>query len=774
MDLRPQVNSQILIANAPYTFTEHPAAKGMPYGQSGRKATVYQIKAPDKSLSALKIFVEAFRDQRVASSVSKLQPFEILPGLQVCRRTVLNPEDHTQLLQTHNNLRYAVLMPWVYGETWQEFMLGGRPMTPDQCHLMAQSFAHILDTMESHQIAHCDLSGPNVLLPGLQPKSRRDPRGEGSIVALVDVEDLYAPGLDQPDILPAGSIGYGHSSVTQGVWQPEGDRFSAAVLLAEMLGWCSDDVIQIAYGEQFFDPAEMQQNSERYQILLNAIRKHWGGDIANLFSLAWQSATLSDCPTLAKWREVLGTPSNNPDETFANLTIEYTPTLQTQASDTAKPAATDSKTIRERLANSYIQQAEAYLQLGQIDKAIIELEEAYHNLPEVGGKVLADALAQSAKLKESKGDINGALSDYRRAMMVGPVSLYNQLESTVAELSTRAGTVKPTGILPPQQICPSCQKQIPLDAIICPLCRTNLKTPQPSPVRSLPPQIQPERQAKRKGILWIGGIGGTLLICLIITFGIFFLFFSGSGSQLQSGVSATATRTSEPVLPPPSVSTSPTPASEPAEKVALPTIALTLTITPEPTLPPQVFVDDFSNKKSGWIEQNNEDITIKYEWQNSYSIHVHQKNQMYKAFVPANFPKPLKDIVVSVMVNTPLSRKGELGILCRYQDDTNFYRIAIYPSGRQFRISKKYKGLYTYLTKFIRSEEFIETQANQITVSCIGETIKLEINGVLVSEVRDGDFMEGDVALFAATYEDPFDADNGFKALFKEFSMKIP
>ena len=125
-------------------------------------------------------------------------------------------------------------------------------------------------------------------------------------------------------------------------------------------------------------------------------------------------------------------------------------------------------------------------------------------------------------------------------------------------------------------------------------------------------------------------------------------------------------------------------------------------------------------------------------------------------------------------VNTPLSRKGELGILCRYKDDTNFYRIGIYPSGKQFRISKKYKGLYTYLTKYVRTEDFIETQANLVKVSCIGEIIRLEINGVQVSEVRDGDLMEGDVALFAASYEDPFDSENGFKALFKDFSLQVP
>lgn len=44
MPFRPKTNTTININQSTYTFTEHPAAKGMPYGQTGRRATVYQVQ----------------------------------------------------------------------------------------------------------------------------------------------------------------------------------------------------------------------------------------------------------------------------------------------------------------------------------------------------------------------------------------------------------------------------------------------------------------------------------------------------------------------------------------------------------------------------------------------------------------------------------------------------------------------------------------------------------------------------------------------------------
>ncbi len=55
MSFRPQVNDQLSINGVTYSIAEHPAAPGVPYGQAGRRAIVYQVAAHE-GYRALKVF----------------------------------------------------------------------------------------------------------------------------------------------------------------------------------------------------------------------------------------------------------------------------------------------------------------------------------------------------------------------------------------------------------------------------------------------------------------------------------------------------------------------------------------------------------------------------------------------------------------------------------------------------------------------------------------------------------------------------------------------
>jgi hypothetical protein len=323
---RPNAHDELTIAGVTYRIAEHPAAPGFPYGQEGRAGIVYAL-TPVPALAgrevggegrvALKVFKPRFRTPALVAQAEKLAAFAGLPGLQVARRTVLTPERDADLLRREPDLTYAVLMPWVEGPTWQEVLLEKRLLTPQQALTLAHALAEILSQMEQHGIAHCDLSGPNVLLPALTPASGspapggRGARGEG--VALVDLEGLYAPGFGRPEALSSGSAGYAHAQAAAGLWSPNADRFAGAVLLAEMLGWCDPDVVQAAWGESYFEPAEMQRETARYQTLVAALARWWGEGVARLFERAWRSESLLDCPTFGEWLVALPlTPSPQP------------------------------------------------------------------------------------------------------------------------------------------------------------------------------------------------------------------------------------------------------------------------------------------------------------------------------------------------------------------------------------------------------------------------------------------------------------------------------
>ena len=162
------INQELLIDNVTYRVAAHPAAAGMPYGQEGRQATVYQLVAASGEQWALKVFKARYRIPALVALADRLAGFADLPGLAVCQRTVLTARRHSTLLRQYPDLTYAVLMPWISGPTWMETLLDRRAFTPEQSLTLARSLAETLAALEEHGVAHCDLSGPNLLLPALQ------------------------------------------------------------------------------------------------------------------------------------------------------------------------------------------------------------------------------------------------------------------------------------------------------------------------------------------------------------------------------------------------------------------------------------------------------------------------------------------------------------------------------------------------------------------------------------------------------------------------------
>ena len=304
MPFQPRAEETLLLDGVTYRVAAHPAAPAMPYGQEGRQATVYQLIA-DGDVQALKVFKARYRVPALVALTERLAPLATLPGLAVCRRTVLTPQRHTALLRQYPDLTYAVLMRWISGPTWMETLLDRRALTPEESLALAHTLAETLAAMEQRGVAHCDLSAPNLLLPALQSSaiSRQlsETAGSNSAIELVDVEQAHGPDLSRPQTVPAGSAGYAHRTASAGLWEPDADRFAGAILLAEMLGWCDPQVRAAAWGESFFDPAEMQQPGDRARRLTAALHARWSAPLAQLFTHAWDSPTLADCPTFGEW-----------------------------------------------------------------------------------------------------------------------------------------------------------------------------------------------------------------------------------------------------------------------------------------------------------------------------------------------------------------------------------------------------------------------------------------------------------------------------------------
>jgi hypothetical protein len=400
MSFRPNVHDELTLNGITYRIAEHPAAPGMPYGQEGRAGIVYCLETLTPSPSpaqppgvgvraALKVFKPRFRMPYLVSQAEKLAAFADLPGLQAARRRVLTRVQNPDLLQQHPDLIYAVLMPWIEGPTWLEVLLEKRPLSPQQALHMARGLAQVLEVLELRGLAHCDLSAPNVMLPLL---------AGGTGVELVDLEGLYAPGMTRPQELSSGSAGYAHRQARGGLWGPEADRFAGAVLLAEMLGWCDPQVVQATWGESYFAPQEMQQDTPRYRTLVAALERRWGSNVARLFERAWRSDSLLDCPTFGEWMVALPlTPSPQPPSPL--------------------PQAGEGKGVAAQPPGEEVRAA--------VD-ATAEIR----------------AFMQAARRMEDKGNLEGALELYRQALELAQSdpslrSLAREIELIVQDVEKR-------------------------------------------------------------------------------------------------------------------------------------------------------------------------------------------------------------------------------------------------------------------------------------------------------------------------------------------------
>jgi hypothetical protein len=174
--------------------------------------------------------------------------------------------------------------------------------------------------------------------------------------------------------------------------------------------------------------------------------------------------------------------------------------------------------------------------------------------------------------------------------------------------------------------------------------------------------------------------------------------------------------------------------------------------TPDPgTL---LFHDDFSDPSSGWRLWDSPDAVIDYK-DGTLQFLINQTNYDYWS-LPG---KQYGDVVLAV--DTALAggpTDNDFGIICRMQDEYNFYAFLISSDGYGGIIKVK-DGLYQVLN----SESGLEygdmiqqgQASNQLRVDCSGSTLTLYVNHVQFLQVEDNEFQSGDIGLIAGSYSQP-------------------
>lgn len=165
-----------------------------------------------------------------------------------------------------------------------------------------------------------------------------------------------------------------------------------------------------------------------------------------------------------------------------------------------------------------------------------------------------------------------------------------------------------------------------------------------------------------------------------------------------------------------------------------------------------LFSDDFSSSNSGWDRASGDEGYTDYD-NDAYVISVDVAN--YDLW--ANPGEYFTD--VSVEVDATLvsgTEDNDIGVICRYQDVSNFY-FAVIASDGYYGIGKVADGSQDYITDGLPSTDLINLgyDTNHIRFDCIGDSLSLYINGNLAESVSDSDFTAGDVGLMGGTFDTP-------------------
>ena len=311
-EFEPHRDTLLWIGPSRYRFLPHPMFPNEDevFVLEGGQAHIYQLQDMESgNRCALKVSKPSYRGEQLAQVATALIPYINLPGFSVGRRLCLTKASHPQLIAAYPGLEFALLMPWIQGRTWAGLMLdqqASQRHTPQQAYQLALMTAQVLASLEAHQLAHTDIAGSNVMLAA------------HAKVELLDIEGLWMPGIQRPRWRNYGSPGYQHRRLSgNGQWQPEGDRFAGAILLAEMLVWCNPQIRMLVPqgSETLFRPDELQKGpSLKWQSVRQALWSMYPPAL-ELFDQAWQSDKLKQCPPLSAWAKCLALPQAQPTQT---------------------------------------------------------------------------------------------------------------------------------------------------------------------------------------------------------------------------------------------------------------------------------------------------------------------------------------------------------------------------------------------------------------------------------------------------------------------------
>ena len=182
---------------------------------------------------------------------------------------------------------------------------------------------------------------------------------------------------------------------------------------------------------------------------------------------------------------------------------------------------------------------------------------------------------------------------------------------------------------------------------------------------------------------------------------------------------------------------------------------------------PVLFRDDFSSENVGWATHEDSQSFAGFDL-GGYRLQSAMPDYQFWSVPGLNF----QDTIVQVRAKKLEGPDDNLfGLVCRYQDDQNFYALVIGSDG-YYGIYKRIDGEQSLVDQIHMdfSDIILPGVAdNTVRAVCQADQLILIVNEMPLIQVQDDTLAQGDVGLILGTFDEP-----GVNILFDDFIVISP
>jgi hypothetical protein len=182
-----------------------------------------------------------------------------------------------------------------------------------------------------------------------------------------------------------------------------------------------------------------------------------------------------------------------------------------------------------------------------------------------------------------------------------------------------------------------------------------------------------------------------------------------------------------------------------------------------------IFRDDFSKPYSGWLRGTDlPNGGISDYADGKFRILVNEPNFDYWSNPNLLFENTRIEVDAVKQAGPEINRYG---LICRYQDEKNFYFFIISSDGYYGlgKIKDNQLSLIGMDAMLPSNVVLAGSGLNHLRADCVDDELTFFVNGQQVAQAKDSDFSSGDVGMLVGTFDEP-----GVDVTFDNFVVVKP